>query len=206
MNEFATFAKHQLGRIDRWINNAGTAGEQKLPLWELSNADISSTCNTNLTGALLGSAEAIRLMRKQGEPSSPRYHIFNLGFSSFGANHSRTPVTHKASKLGVAALSRHLAQELREHGVNSIGVHEIRPGLVYTDLLLRDTCEQTKQIIAILAERPEQVARVLAPQIRNVSGLNTTIAYRSQLAMLWRALRCIPALRRAASSVSSFSD
>ncbi|BAU57236.2 short-chain dehydrogenase/reductase SDR [Halorhodospira halochloris] len=196
MANFAAFAKDRLGHIDRWINNAGTAGEHKRPLWELSNEDIASTCNTNLTGAVLGCAEAVRLMRDQKGASEPKYHIFNLGFSNFGANNSRTPVPHKASKLGVAALTRHLARELRENSERSIGVHEISPGLVHTELLLRDTNEQIKQIIAILAEQPEPVARVLAPKIRAARGTNTTIRHRSTLAMLWRAARCIPAISR----------
>lgn len=201
--DFAAFAKAKLGHIDRWLNNAGTAGEQKRPLGELTNADISTTCSTNLTGAMLGCAEAIRLMHQQEKHPRPRYHIFNLGFSNFGANHSRTPVPHKASKLGVAALTKHLSRELRETGASSIGVHEIRPGLVYTDLLLRDTPEQVKQIIAILAEQPEPVARGLAPQIRAVSGTNKVIAYRSTAAMLGRALLSIPAIRRKSKAKST---
>ena len=36
----AVFASVKLGRVDRWINNAGTAGQFKRPLWELHADDI----------------------------------------------------------------------------------------------------------------------------------------------------------------------
>lgn len=39
----------------------------------------------NLTGGLLGSRAAVRLMRQQPRAPRPAYHIFNLGFSGWGA-------------------------------------------------------------------------------------------------------------------------
>ncbi|WP_200192888.1 SDR family oxidoreductase [Halorhodospira abdelmalekii] len=191
---FADFVKCRLGHVDRWINNAGTAGRQKRPLWALANEDIAATNATNLSSVLLGCAEAVRLMRSQETARQPRYHIFNLGFTRFGANHSRTPVPHKASKLGVAAVTRYLAQELKEQGVHSIGVHEISPGLVNTELLLTDTTPAAQTIIALLAEPPEPVAATLVPQIRNIRGATSTLTYRSQLGMLLRVARHLPSL------------
>lgn len=42
---------------------------------------------TNVTGSLLGCQQALRLMRAQpaGEAGQPCYHIFNFGFSKWGA-------------------------------------------------------------------------------------------------------------------------
>ena len=70
----------------------------------------------NLTGSLLGSRAAVRLMRAQPAAPRPAYHIFNMGFSGWGARLSRTAATHKSSKTGLTALTAALAQELRAAG------------------------------------------------------------------------------------------
>ena len=38
-----------------------------------------------MTGSLLGSRAALRVMRQQPQHPHPAYHIFNLGFSGWGA-------------------------------------------------------------------------------------------------------------------------
>ena len=74
------------------------------------------SAGANLTGSLLGSRAAVRLMRRQPRAPAPAYHIFNLGFSGWGARFSRTAATHKSSKTGLTALTAALAQELRDAG------------------------------------------------------------------------------------------
>nr|WP_242467846.1 SDR family oxidoreductase [Halorhodospira neutriphila] len=188
----AELAGQRLGTVDRWINNAGTAGRLKRPLEALPAEDVHATCTTNLAGAMALSAEAVRLMRRQPEAPHPRYHLFNLGFSAFGAALSRTSIPHKVSKLAVASLSAHLRRELRRTRVRSIGVHELRPGLVRTELLLADAGPEAQRVIDALAEEPEAVARHLAPQIRAVSGTGRVLQRRSKPATLARALRRVP--------------
>jgi chlorophyll(ide) b reductase len=175
----AGFAVSRLGRIDRWINNAGTAGQLKRPLWELYADDILETCTTNLSGSVMLCAEAIRAMERQPFSLKPRYHIFNMGFSSTGVIFSRSAVSHKASKRGVAELTHFLAGELKAAGKTSIGVHELSPGLVLTELLLQDASERAIRLFNIIAEKPEKVASVLVPKIRSVNGRNRHIRYQS---------------------------
>ncbi len=81
----------------------------------------------NLTGSLLGSRAAVRLMRAQPAAPRPAYHIFNLGFSGWGARFSRTAATHKASKTGLTALTAALAQELRAAGAPRPRARILRP-------------------------------------------------------------------------------
>ncbi len=176
---FGSFITTRLGQVDRWINNAGTAGMRKAPLWELEASDILETCATNLSGSLLMSKAAIEIMSHQPSEDEPLYHIFNMGFSSEGAQMSRSNTPHKASKLGVAAVSRFLRQELHERGLKGIGVHELSPGLVKTDLLLRDTESETREFLDCVAESPERVAEKLVPKIRAVRGSGKRIRYRS---------------------------
>uniref|UniRef100_Q3ATL9 Oxidoreductase, short-chain dehydrogenase/reductase family n=1 Tax=Chlorobium chlorochromatii (strain CaD3) TaxID=340177 RepID=Q3ATL9_CHLCH len=198
----AQFAVAKLGNIDRWINNAGTAGLQKRPLWQLAGSDIAETCTTNLAGTMAMCAEAVRVMQRQ--PSAPQacYHIFNMGFSAVGASFSRSAVPHKASKRGVAEITHFLARELHEAAIRSIGVHELSPGLVLTDLLLRDAPADTRRFLQVVAQTPEAVAAVLAPKIRKVRGLNRTVRYEPLVAMVFRMVAGLPRLLRSASATS----
>jgi len=183
---FASFAKERLGLIDRWINNAGTSGRMKRPLWELEPVDIAETAATNLSGSLLLSAEAIRVMLRQPLTDDAAYHIFNMGFSSLGAAFSRSSVPHKASKRGVAELTHFLSEELKNAGITTIGVHELSPGLVLTDLLIRDAPASSRRILNLIAEKPERVATVLVPKIRNITGRQGSVRYQPLFLTLWR--------------------
>ncbi|EAT58696.1 SDR family oxidoreductase [Chlorobium ferrooxidans] len=178
VRSFAGFAAGRLGQVDRWINNAGTAGRLKRPLWELELSDILETSATNLSGSLLLCAEAVRLMDRQPPSVEARYHIFNMGFSSPGAAFSRSAVPHKASKRGVAELTRFLVKELKSAGKTGIGVHELSPGPVLTDLLLIDAPASSQRILKLIAEEPERVASVLVPKIRDVRGHDGELRYR----------------------------
>ncbi len=202
---FGSFVVSSHGRVDRWLNNAGTSGYRKRPLWELDDRDMLETCTTNLYGSMLMSKTALEIMRLQPEKKSPAYHIFNFGFTTFGARFSRSPVPHKASKTGVAAMTRHLCRELEKAGISGIGVHEVSPGLVLTDLLLRDTDEATRAFLELTAATPETVAAKLVPKIRGIEGSNSLVRPQSLPSMIggmaftMMAARFTPARRRESS-------
>ncbi|ACF43615.1 SDR family oxidoreductase [Pelodictyon phaeoclathratiforme] len=186
--ELAAFAAERLGRVDRWINNAGTAGLFKRPLWELHAEDILETCTTNLSGSVMLCAEAVRVMDRQPLSPEPVYHIFNMGFSSIGAKFSRSALSHKASKRGVAELTHFLYRELKAAGKTSIGVHEVSPGLVLTDLLFQDATEEAMRFFSVIAERAEKVASVLVPKIREITRRTSRIRYQPLVMMFFRLL------------------
>lgn len=183
--DFAAFAAAKLGIIDRWINNAGTAGRKRRPLWELDLSDIDVTCRTNLSGSMMLCAEALRVMLRQpASADEPLYHLFNMGFSSAGLRSSPTSVPHRASKRAVAIMSELLRQELEAAGNRSVGIHELSPGLVLTDLLLRDATPAQKRFFNAMAETPETVAATLVPAIRAITGRGSTLRYQPVLFML----------------------
>ena len=97
------------------------------------------------------------------------------------ANPLGTSVPHKASKRGVAEVTHFLAREIKEAGKTSIGVHELSPGLVFTDLLLRDASPQAIKLFKVLAEPPDKVAARLVPIIRSIAGSNHHIRYQPLL-------------------------
>ncbi len=186
---FVSYAVSKLKIIDRWINNAGTAGRLKRPLWELSPDDIDETCRTNLCGAMMLCAEVVRAMLRQPfEGTEPSYHIFNMGFSAAGVRSSPTAASHRASKRAVALTTGFLDAELKKAGVRAIGVHELSPGLVLTDLLLRDAGIRERMLFNALAETPETVAAALAPRIRAVRGSGRLLRYRPVILMVARLI------------------
>jgi chlorophyll(ide) b reductase len=188
VKRLSEFAASRLGRVDRWINNAGTAGRLKRPLWELHSDDILETCSTNLSGSIMLCAEAVRLMECQPSALKPCYHIFNMGFSSTGVKFSRSALSHKISKRAVAELTHLLSRELKAAGKTSIGVHEVSPGLVLTELLLRDVSAEDLKLLNIIADSPEKVASVLVPKIRSISGCNRYIRYQPMVMTFFRIL------------------
>lgn len=58
-----------------------------------------------------------------------------------------------------------------------VGVHELSPGLVLTDLLLRDTSPALRRFFNALAEEPETVAEALVPLMRDQTGSGGCIRY-----------------------------
>ena len=64
----------------------------------------------------------------------------------------------------MAQLTHLLSRELKAAGKTSIGVHEVSPGLVLTELLLRDVSAEDVKFLHIIADRPEKVASCFGPQ------------------------------------------
>ncbi len=186
---FVSYAVSKLGVIDRWINNAGTAGRFKRPLWELAPDDIGETCRTNLCGTMMLCAEIVRAMLRQPfEGTKPSFHIFNMGFSASGVRSSPTSVPHRASKRAVALVTAFLDAELKKAGIKAIGVHELSPGLVLTDLLLKDSGARERMLFNAAAETPEKVAAALVPRIRTVSGSGGRLRYQPVILMVARII------------------
>lgn len=55
-------------------------------------------------------------------------------------------------------------------GLHSIGVHNLSPGMVLTDLLLMDASPVGRRFIKVLADEPETVAAAVVPQIRTIQA------------------------------------
>lgn len=125
----------------RWLNNAGAVTRNEL-LPQLAPSEIADVVGVNVLGSLLGSRAAIGLMQaqhaaltqqaqgqqQQGQQQAAQYHVFNCGFSSWGASFSRSACVHKSTKAALTQLSASLAEELTRSGAGYIGVHNLSPG------------------------------------------------------------------------------
>ena len=197
MDQLAKEASIRLPNLTHWINNAGSVTSKRL-LADVESADIVNAVGANVLGSLLGRREAIKVMRDQMEKNERgergglvRRHIFNLGFSSWGASFSKTAATHKMTKRSLTQLTISLAEELKASKL-PIGAHNLSPGLVLTDLLLRDSSPVARRFFNTLADEPEIVASVLVPKIRSVSGRSTSIEYLSPLSAITRVVSGLP--------------
>ena len=193
VDAFGDYAAATVGVIHHWLNNAGMVSSRQ-PLFDIDPSEVVRVCNTNLTGAILCCQKAVKLMRRQGasgtggsgegsasssnnKSSSQRYHVYNFGFSRWGASFSKSTCTHKATKRGLSQLTSALSEELTEAGVECVGVHQLSPGMVLTDLLLEGASPLARRFFNVLAEEPEVVAADLCPKIRAVSGTNSSIEF-----------------------------
>lgn len=184
VDAFGDYAASTVGVIHRWLNNAGMVSSRE-PLMSVEPSEVIQVCNTNLTGAILCCQKAVRLMQAQpaaGKSNPPgatpqSYHVYNFGFSAWGASFSKSTCTHKATKRGLSQLTQSLSEELVEAGVDAVGIHQLSPGMVLTDLLLEGANPVAKRFFNVLAEEPEAVAADVVPKVRATAGTNTSVEF-----------------------------
>lgn len=178
VDALADFAQAQLGALDVWINNAGSAGDQNNLLIDSPAETLDLIIRTNLLGTMLGCRAALRVMLPQGHG-----HVFNM--DGRGADGTGTPgmAAYGATKRAIPQLTQSLVKETAGSGV---GVHTLSPGMVLTDLLLRDASPESKRVFNILAERPETVAQFLVERVRAVQGTGRYIRFLTRSKAAWR--------------------
>ncbi len=130
--------RSELRPVDILVNSAGKGVDSQTS--EVSVEDWDSLMNTNVRGPLLCAQEAARDMVAKGSGN-----IVNI--SSVSGKKAGGP--YSVSKAALDMLTRTLAQELSEKGIN---VNGISPGLVYTPMTAGNLDEPGK-----LEEKEEQI-------------------------------------------------
>lgn len=119
------------GRLDLLVNNAGVAPERRVDLLESSEASFDRLIATNLKGPYFLTQKVARWMieQRRADPTC-RPKIINVSsISAYTASPSRGE--YCVSKAGVSMMTLLYATRLAEHG---IGVYELRPGIMATDM------------------------------------------------------------------------
>ncbi len=171
------------GKVDIWINNAGTSGERGL-VWELPANEAQVPITTNILGSVYGAQVAMRGMLTQGFGA-----IYNMeGMGSDGRKHAGLTL-YGTSKYAIHYFTESLAIEARQ---TPVIIGALRPGMVITDLITDrymgrpEEWERAKKIFNIIANTVENVTPWLADRILANQKNGAILAYSSTWKLFWR--------------------
>ncbi len=153
----AAHAIAHFGRIDIWINNAGTAGPYG-PTVDFSPDAFYQVIQTNITGVYNGSRTALKSMLVQR--SGKLINLLGHGYKGPVAYQN----AYSASKAWVRSFTLALAAETKGRGV---GVFAFNPGMVLTELLTdvevidgsQGRLARFPAVVRLLAKPPEVPAQ-----------------------------------------------
>ena len=131
----ADLAIQETGRVDVWVNVAGTIVNR--PLLEAREEEVDRLLAVNLKGVYWGCAAAGRVMKDGGGGS-----IINMS-SSGGETAVPGLSIYSMSKAAVNMLTRTVAKELGPFGIRA---NAIAPGWVDTPMGLHSFCDETGAI------------------------------------------------------------
>jgi len=121
----------RFGRLDVLVNNAGVAPKVRADILEAGEDSYDRVMAINLKGPyFLTQAAANMMIAHPGDAPDAWRCIVNISScSAYAASPSRGE--YCLSKAGVSMATKLWAARLAEHG---IGVYEIRPGIIATDM------------------------------------------------------------------------
>ncbi|HUW19095.1 MAG TPA: 3-ketoacyl-ACP reductase [Sedimentisphaerales bacterium] len=158
-----TLAKDRFGRCDVLVNNAGVAPEKRTDLLKATEQSYDRVMAINLKGPyFLTQLVANWMVEQKKQYPDRRFRIVNIGsVSAYTSSPSRGE--YCISKAGVGMMTKLYADRLAEYG---IGVFEIRPGIIATDMTSVMKDKYDKLIAEGLTPikrwgRPEDVAKAV---------------------------------------------
>ena len=125
------FTKTKFGRCDMLVNNAGVAPAKRTDILEATEESFDRVMNINLKGPYFLTQIVANWMIEQKKQNPERnFRIVNTAsMSSYTSSPARGE--YCLSKAGVSMMTMLYADRLAEFG---IGVFEIRPGIIMTDM------------------------------------------------------------------------
>jgi NAD(P)-dependent dehydrogenase (short-subunit alcohol dehydrogenase family) len=123
-------------RIDILINVAGVTGPIETPVWEIARDDFQYVITANILGMYLPIKHVLPTMIRQ-----KRGKIVNIGGSS-GIRGYRYRAAYSSSKWAVRGLTRTVALDVGEYGIN---VNNVVPGIVETPRMERLCREKARR-------------------------------------------------------------
>lgn len=122
------FCFDKLGRLDLLVNNAGIAPRERRDLLDATEESFDEVLSTNLKGPYFLTQAAARRMLDQ---KAGRI-VFVTSISAYTSSTNRGE--YCVSKAGLSMTVQLFADRLAAEG---IGVYEIRPGIIQTDMIAK---------------------------------------------------------------------
>jgi NAD(P)-dependent dehydrogenase (short-subunit alcohol dehydrogenase family) len=165
----------ELGRLDVLVNNAGVAPARRLAILDTTPESWDRLMSTNARGAFFLTQKAARRMigrREEGAAVAPCI-VFITSISAAVSSTARAEYCMSKAALSMAAtLFAHALAPL------GIGVYEVRPGIIATDMTAGVKSKYDRLIAQGLVPqgrwgRPEDVGRTVAALARGAFAFST---------------------------------
>ena len=125
----AALAVKEFGKIDIWMNNAGVTGPYG-PTTGFDPRVFAGVVQTNILGTYYGSITALSHFKKQG--GGKLINLLGMGYNKPAPWQN----AYGSSKVWIRHFTKALAAENK--GTVGIGIFALNPGMVLTDLLVRN--------------------------------------------------------------------
>jgi NAD(P)-dependent dehydrogenase (short-subunit alcohol dehydrogenase family) len=123
-------AVSRFGAIDVLVNNAGVAPKLRADLLDMTEESFDYVINTNTKSTMFLTQLAVKQMLSQPVKGKKRGTVINISSCSAEVS-SVNRGEYCVSKAGISMLTKLYAHRLAKDGVF---VHEIRPGVIRTDM------------------------------------------------------------------------
>jgi NAD(P)-dependent dehydrogenase (short-subunit alcohol dehydrogenase family) len=129
--QLVELARTKFGRCDLLVNNAGVAPTKRADILEATEESYDRVMAINLKGPYFLTQSVANWMIDQAKQHPDcKFRIVNISsLSAYTSSPARGE--YCVSKAGVGMMTRLYADRLAKHG---IGVYEIRPGVIATDM------------------------------------------------------------------------
>ena len=154
------------GRIDLLVNNAGVAPRVRADLLEMTEESYDFVMNINTKGNMFLTQAVAKQMIRQKMNGRKRGTIINISSCSAAVS-SVNRGEYCVSKAGISMLTTLYADRLAAEGIL---VHEIRPGVIATDM----TSAVTEKYNRLIAEGAFPIARWGTPE--DIAGAVAALA------------------------------
>ena len=142
---FVRYIRENHKRLDVHVNNAGVAPKVRMELLQTTEESFSYVLDTNLKGTFFMTQAVanymVELLGEGLEDYTPRIVTIS-SMSSFTSSTNRGE--YCISKAGISMITKLFADRLSEYG---IGVFEVQPGIIRTDMTKAVT-EKYEKLIA----------------------------------------------------------
>lgn len=130
-NQLVALTKNKFGRVDMLVNNAGVAPSERTDILKATEESFDRVMEINLKGPyFLTQLVANWMIGQKKERPDRKFRVVNIGSISAYTS-SPTRGEYCVSKAGVSMMTKLYADRLAEY---DIGVFEIRPGIIATDM------------------------------------------------------------------------